>query len=145
MITKLYATENGSIDFDPEVPCLISTYYGFIDSDDFRSQGEYGLEMIQQKIRKYGRITWIGDLSKSEIFDDEDVEWTRQEWSLKAYNLGLRYRAVVLPESIFASMNVRDFLTRHSEQKGPLIIKTFPEIDSAKEWCKQMLVSFVSS
>jgi hypothetical protein len=94
--------------------------------------------MIQQKIREYGTITWIGDLSKSEIFDEEDVEWTRHDWSIKAYELGLRYRAIVLPESIFASMNVRDFFTRYNEEKGPLTIKTFADMESAKEWCKAM-------
>lgn len=138
MTIKLYIRENGAIDFDPEVPCLISAYYGFIDSEGFRSQGEYGLEMIRQKRSEYGKITWIGDLSKSEIFDDGDVEWTSHEWSAKAYELGLRYRAIVLPESIFASMNVRDFLARHAEQKGSLIVNTFGDIESAKEWCKAM-------
>jgi hypothetical protein len=139
MITKLYTTESGSIDFDPSVPCLISTYNGFIGSEDFRNQGEFGLEMIQQKIRKYGKIAWIGDLSKSEIFDDEDVEWTGLEWSTKAYALGLHYRAIVMPESVFAAINVRDFIARHDERKDPLIIKSFTDIASAKAWCKQCL------
>jgi hypothetical protein len=139
MITRLYTTESGSIDFDPSVQCLISTYNGFIGSEDFRNQGEYGLDMIRQKINKYGKVAWIGDLSKSEIFDDQDVKWTGAEWSTRAYALGLRYRAIVMPESIFASLNVRDFIAKHHEQNDPLIIKSFITIESAKEWCKAML------
>lgn len=139
MITRLYTTEGGSIDFDPSAQCLISTYIGFISSEDFRNQGECGLDIVRQKINKYGKVAWIGDLSKSEIFNDGDVKWTGVEWSTRAYALGLRYRAIVMPESIFASMNVKDFLAKHNERKDPLIIKSFTDIESAKEWCKAML------
>ena len=139
MITRLYTSESGSIDFDPAVQCLISTSNGFIGSEDFRDQGEYGLDMIRQKINKYGKVAWIGDLSKSEIFTDDAVLWTAVEWSTKAYALGLRYRAIITPESIFASINVRDFVTKHNERKDPLAIKLFTDIAAAKAWCKAML------
>lgn len=139
MITRLYTTEGGSIDFDPSVQCLISTYNGFIGSEDFRNQGEYGLDMISQKMNKYGNVAWIGDLSKADIFDDSDVRWTGVEWSTRAYALGLRYRALIMPESIFASINVRDFIAKHNERKDPLIIKMFTDMESAKAWCKAML------
>ncbi|HEY9048339.1 MAG TPA: hypothetical protein VIN08_20670, partial [Ohtaekwangia sp.] len=118
---------------------FIATYIGFVPSKEFRKQGECGLEQIAQKTKEHGKVAWISDLRRSEIFTDEDVTWANEYWNTNAYTHGLQYCALVVPESTFAAINVEEFIEEHERRQDALIIQLFSDIESAEEWCKEML------
>jgi len=139
MITRLYTIENGSLDFDPSVPCFVATYKDFVPTEDFRNQCEYGLKQIPLKIKAHGKVAWISDLRRSEIFTPEDVTWANEYWNTSAFANGLQYCALIVPESTFATMNVEEFMAEHERRKDALVISLFKDIESAAAWCKEML------
>jgi len=139
MITKLYSVEGGTLEFNSSVPCLFATYEGFLTSENFRGQCEFGLTQITQKISEYGKVAWITDLRKSEIFNDDDVKWVNEYWNPLAFANGLQYQALIIPESIFASMNVEEYIAESVRRKDPLVINVFPDVESAATWCQEML------
>jgi hypothetical protein len=56
-----------------------------------------------------------------------------------AFANGLQYQALIIPESIFASMNVEEYIAESVRRKDPLTINVFPDVESATTWCKKML------
>jgi len=139
MITKLYSVEGGLLEFDSTVPCFIAAYTGFVESKNFRDQCEYGLTQITEKIQEHGKVSWITDLRKAEIFIDEDVQWANEYWNTNALANGLQYCALIMPKSTFATMNVEEYLEEHERRKDSLVIKLFEDVPSAARWCKEML------
>lgn len=139
MTTRLFTIEGGSLDFDASIPCIISTFTGFILSEDFRSQCEEGLIQIRNKVAEHGNVAWITNLTKSDIFTEDDVKWAAEYWNTNAYANGLIYYAVVVPENMFTAINLDEYMEAHRQSKNPLILNLFADVESAVEWCREMI------
>ncbi|SKC44573.1 hypothetical protein [Ohtaekwangia koreensis] len=139
MTTRLFTIEGASLDFDASVPCILSTFTGFILSKDFRALCEEGLIQIKANVAEHGKIAWITDLTKSEIFNDDDVKWVSEYWNPNAHENGILYYALVLPQSTFTAINLEEYMEAHKQSKDPLVINLFPDVEAAVEWCKAML------
>ena len=139
MTTRLFTTQGGSLDFDASIPCIISTFTGFILSEDFRKQCEEGLIQITQKVAEHGKVAWLTNLTKSDIFTDEDVKWAAEYWNTNAHKQGLIYYAVVVPESTFTAINLDEYLEAHRQSKDPLVLTLFPDVESALEWVRGVM------
>lgn len=139
MITRLHTVDGITLDFDSSVPCLLATYTGYVASQDFRSHCEFGITCVRQKVAEHGKVAWLTDLRKSEIFTEEDVKWTNEYWNVQVYASGLQYFALVMAENIFAAMNVEEFMEEHKRRKEPLVIKLFSDMESAAAWCREVL------
>jgi hypothetical protein len=139
MITRLHAVDGITLDFNDSTLCFLATYIGFVSSADFHDHCEHGLTAVNQKVAAHGKVAWLSDLRKSEIFNDEDVRWVNEYWNVQVYANGLQYLALVMAESTFAAINIEDFIDEHKKRKDPLTIKLFSDMDSADAWCKEML------
>jgi hypothetical protein len=139
MTTRLFTIEGGSLDFDASVPCIISTFTGFVLSEDFRKQCEEGLIQITRQVAEHGKVAWVTNLTKSGIFAEEDVKWAAEYWNTNAYAKGLLYYAMVVPENTFTAINLDEYLEAHRQSKDPLVLNLFPDVESAVKWCAEML------
>lgn len=139
MTTRLFSIDGGSLDFDASVPCIIATYSGFVLSEDFRRQCEEGLIQIRKKVAEHGKVAWITNLTKSEIFTDEDVKWAAEYWNTNAYTSGLVYYAVVVPENMFTAINLDEYMEAHRQSKDPLVLNLFPDVGSALGWLRDVM------
>lgn len=137
-LIRLYATENAFYDYDAEVPCIINTCRGFIMSQELRNLMVRGLELIREKIEENGKIGWLVDVRYSESFDPRDTEWIVNYWNPKAYEAGVRFVAVIMPENVFAMINIEDY-TEQSVVSGTLTIQHFDSMESARSWLKEVV------
>jgi hypothetical protein len=139
MTARLFTIDGGSLDFDASVPCIIATYTGFVLSEDFRSQCEEGLIQIRKKVAEHGKVAWITNLTNSDIFCDEDVNWVLEYWNTNAYAGGLVYYAVVVPENIFTTINLNEYMEAHRQCKNPLVLNLFQDVESALGWLREVM------
>ncbi|UII31483.1 STAS/SEC14 domain-containing protein [Fulvivirga ulvae] len=137
-LIRLHATENRFFDYDAEVPCITSTGHGFMMSQEFRDFMRRGLELIQEKIEENGKIGWLVDVRYVEVFEAQDTEWVVSYWNVKAYEAGLRFVAFILPENVFAMMNIEDY-TEQSVISGTLTVQHFDNMESARNWLKEVV------
>lgn len=137
-LIKLHSTANRFFAYDPSVPCITSSGDGFMLSRDFREFMENGLDLIREKIKENGKLGWLIDARYMEVIDPDDSEWVVTHWNVKAYEIGLRFVAFILPENIFTLMNIEEY-TEQSEENGPLVIQHFDDMESAKNWLKESL------
>ena len=138
MTERIYAVDNGYIDYDPSIPGLISAVVGYMPSPEFRLFMMAGLDLLTEKIDLLGNVAWIADIRKTEIYDQEDIEWALG-WNKKAYEAGLRYMAMIMPESMFATLNVQEYMEERKRKSDTLVVKQFGDLDSAKEWYSYVL------
>lgn len=139
MIERVYTVDSGYIDYDPSVPAFISAIKGYMPSDEFRPFMMKGLDLLTEQIAVHGKVAWIADIRKTEIYDQQDIEWTVMNWNTKVYAIGLRYMAMVMPESTFASVNVDEYMTEREKKSDTLIIKQFGDLETAKKWFLDVL------
>lgn len=139
MNTRLHEVSGITLDFDNDASCFIATFTGFAASEDFRNMCEYGLTAVSEKVAAHGKVVWLSDLRKAEIFNDDDVKWTNEYWNVQVHTNGLQYFAMVMAESAFAAINIEEYLDEHKRRKDPLVIKLFSDMESAMAWCKEMI------
>lgn len=139
MIKRLHEVEGITLDFDSSIPCFLATCTGYLTSQDYRGFCEFGIKCVREKVAEYGKVAWLTDLRKSEIFDDDDVKWTNEYWNIQINASGLQYLALVMSEDIFAAINIEHFIKEHERRKDPLVIELFADVDSAEAWCRKML------
>ncbi len=137
MIIRLYSVTQGYIDYDPVVPCLVGCIDSYMTSEEFRSFMMKGLELIQQKVKEHGKMSWIADLKKSDVFDLADTEWASQYWHVEAHKAGIACAAFVIPDNVFAVTNVEEFMERVDH--AVITSNSFSTLDDAKRWCSKTL------
>lgn len=137
MITRIYSKDFVEIDYDPSVPCLISTNLKFMLSDEFRSHLDFALVFMEEKIKETGRrMMWLVDTRLSPVFQDEDVQWATQDWTPRALAAGVTHVAFILSRSEWALMGVDAYNDQGS--KAGMKVAYFADIDSAKDWFTEL-------
>ncbi|WP_221408956.1 hypothetical protein [Ohtaekwangia koreensis] len=58
-IIRLHTQKYGTLDYDPSVPCIIATHFGYATNDEFRSLLNLGLSYAIEK-KKKSRKAWAG-------------------------------------------------------------------------------------
>jgi len=139
MIERVYTVDNGYIDYDSSIPGFISAVTGYMPSQEFRPYMMHGLELLAEKIKVNGNVGWIADIRKTEIYDHEDVEWAVLHWNVKAFEAGLRYMAMIMPESAFASMNVDEYMAEREKKSDTLVVRQFRDLNAVKKWYAEVL------
>ena len=133
MIERIYAQDFVEIDYDPSVPCLVSTNLKFMLPDEFRSHLEFALVFMEEKIKEKGKsMMWLVDTRLSPAFPDEDVQWATQNWTPRALSIGVTHVAFILSGSEWAIMGV-DSYNEHGSNAG-MKVAYFPDVESAKSW-----------
>jgi hypothetical protein len=74
MITRLYTTQGGMLDFDSSIPCFVTRYTEYMMSEDFRELNLFSVTQINEKVVEHGTLAWIVDLRTASVFNDDDVK-----------------------------------------------------------------------
>ncbi|HEY8936290.1 MAG TPA: hypothetical protein VIM65_13750 [Cyclobacteriaceae bacterium] len=140
MITTLYTRENGKIEYDSSVPCIIATHIGFWSDEEFKSFLNIGLELMIEKKKEQGKIAWLADASKMGANTSE--EWAVKDWNPRALLAGVQYLAfVVSEENPFGKMRVDgyDEINKKAIQTEKMTTAMFEDLQSAKNWLREKL------
>lgn len=133
MITRIYSKDFVAIDYDPSVPCLVSTNLKFMLSDEFRSHLEFALGYMKEKVTETGtNMMWLVDTRLSPVFQEEDVQWATQDWTPRALAGGVTHVAFILSQSEWAVMGVDKY--NDEGTKAGMKVACFADIEPAKDW-----------
>ncbi|GAA0195855.1 hypothetical protein GCM10009122_60180 [Fulvivirga kasyanovii] len=141
-IERLYSIGAYTVDYDPSVPCLIIDNVGFITSQEFRTLLDKSLEIFEEKKKIHGKMGWLPNLTKADVFLEDDMKWMASYFNPRAHKAGLRHMAFVLSEDEYAaaSFSVESYQEYSEEEVGDQIInRNFKDEESAKAWLREVL------
>lgn len=107
--TVLYTQPYGAISLAPEVPCLIVTWYGFANSEQFRELMDQGLALYRAEAQRTQPLGWLADTRGHSAIRTADQEWLTTDWDLRAYLAGIRHVCFVVPDSVVGQITVNTY------------------------------------
>lgn len=123
-----YESEYLEVEYDPELDAVRMQWKQFVSGDPFREGLDRGLELLRER----GAANWYADLRQLGAVDQDDQEWSNEEWFPRALEAGVQNMAIVRPESVVAEMSV-DNIMQEVEETG-LVTYNFDDPDEAEEW-----------
>ncbi len=126
-----------------EINCILCVTKGFQPSAVYREQALKQLDALMQ----YNAHGIIWDLRNAEVIGKEEQDWTINEWHPRAFALGYRRGAIIVPESVFGQLSVKKIVSQIQPNKGGEEVKTqyFSDIPAAYQWIKVELAELVQT
>jgi len=131
---KLYEEKYGTPEYDPTVPCITATFSGFLNSEQFKSFLNKGLDHLIEKKRIHGMILWLADTRKHVVQPEKDTNWVAEDWNPRALKEGIRHVAFVLPENLFGDLSIKKYAQKNDAQENKMTVQMFGDVKAAKDW-----------
>ena|SRR5688500_8099210 len=130
---KFYEDQYAMVSFVESIPCIKVKLSGVPHSSE-HYQFVYLklLEVINAEIENYCRLHLLTDSSKAGLVLEEDISHYKMNVIPAIERAGIRYHAIVLPESLFGRLFVQQ--TSFSTKK--LKVEYFNTISGACKWLK---------
>jgi hypothetical protein len=136
---KLLEEKYGTLEYDPTVPCITASFTGFMNSDQFKSFLNKGLEHLIDKKKIHGKILWLADTTKHVVQPEKDTTWVAEDWNPRALRAGIRHVAFILPENAFGGVAVKNYAAKNEKvEENKMVVEMFNHVDSAKEWFRNL-------
>jgi hypothetical protein len=130
---KFYEDEYAVVSFLESVPCIKIKVSGVPHSSEhYQLVQSRVLETIQQEKDYYCRLHLLTDNSKAGMVLDEDLAFYKNEIIPQIEKAGIRYHAVVIPESNL----VRSFLNGALLSTKKLQVEYFNTVSGACKWLR---------
>jgi hypothetical protein len=138
-VIRLHTKENGTLDYDTTVPCIIFSPIGFVTDEEFKNFLNLGLQFMVEKKKVHGKMAWLADTSRLGALLSE--EWAAKDWNPRALAEGIYHVAFVLPRDVFGQMPVENYLEMNKENQSSAKMSTamFEDLESAKGWLRDSL------
>lgn len=135
---KIHYEDNyATVSFMDSIPCVKLKLTGIpISSDHFQLVHAKLLEKIHVERSNYFKLHLLTDCSKAGLVSNEDVEFYKNIVLPAIINAGIRYHALVMPETILGRLIVQDMIKFSSAVK-PLKIEFFKSPYAAYTWLKK--------
>lgn len=130
---KFYEDQYALVSFVESIPCIKVKLSGVPHSSD-HYQFVHGklLECIQTEMENYCRLHLLTDSSKAGLVLEEDMDYYRLNVIPAMEKAGIRFHAVVLPESLF----VRFIINQTSLSTKKIKVEYFNTISGASKWLR---------
>lgn len=109
--TLLYTQPYGAITLAPEVPCLVVSWHGFANSEQFRDLMDQGLALYRAEAQRTQPLGWLADTRSHSAIRTADQEWLTADWDLRAYLAGIRHVCFVVPTSVVGQITINTYST----------------------------------
>jgi hypothetical protein len=130
---KFYEDDYAIVSFVESVPCIKIKVCGVPQSSEHYQQIQARvLESIQAEKDHYCRLHMLTDNTKAGIVLNEDIDFYKQEIIPQMEKAGIRYHAIVLPESNL----VRMFVNQISLSTRKLQVEYFNTVSGACKWLR---------
>ncbi len=138
-VIRLHTKENGMLDYDASVPCIIFSPIGFLTDEEFKAFLNLGLQIMIEKKKIHGKMSWLADTSRLGALLSE--EWAAKDWNPRSLAEGIQHVAFVLPRDVFGKMPVDNYLEMNTENQSSakMLTAMFDELEAAKEWLRSSL------
>ena len=135
---KLVEEKNGTIEYDPTVPCITASFTDFMSSEQFKAFLDKGLTHLIEKKKDHARLLWLADTSKHAVQPEKDIMWVAEHWNPRALKAGINHVAFVLPENVFAVRSVKGYAAKSAAREDEMTVEFFGKIEDAKEWFRNL-------
>lgn len=109
---------------------------GYADGEDYRRALTAVAELLEQKS---GRRL-LADARKAKVVTPADQEWVDTTWGPRTNKAGLRYIAILAPESMVAKMSIERMRTKYRASGGSSVVQYFTDLEDAKRWLRSMSI-----
>ena len=132
-LRNFYEDQYAKISFVESIPCVKIKMIGVPQSSDHYQlvQGRM-MDLIHEEMENYCRLHLLTDNSKAGIVLDEDIAYYRDIVIPQIEKAGVRFHAIVLPESAF----VRKISASLSQSGRKLRVEYFNTVSGASKWLK---------
>lgn len=128
---KVLDNEFATLVFHEEQKIVHHTFHKPIGGDDFRAVLNNGVELL----RKHQAHKWLSDDRANSALSDADTQWSMTNWFPRAKEAGWQYWALVVPPSIMARLNLKEFVDSYYEQGLRIMVCTDP--NEGLTWLKR--------
>lgn len=136
----IQAESYGSLLFAPEVPCVITQWHGFANSQQFRAIMEQGLAWFEQESQRTWPLGWLNDARQMSAIVPADQIWLETDWNPRAYAAGIRHVGIVTAENIFGRIATQVYSANTVAQAHyTLEPASFATPEEARRWLQQRL------
>jgi len=125
-----YESDAGRVEWDDGLEAAVLRWEEFVTGEPYR---EGCLELIDCMV-DHGGNKMLADTSNQETINEEDQQWSLEEWAPKADEAGLEYFAIVYPESVVGEMAVDQVLDQINDDEDDITRNIFDDLEEAREW-----------
>jgi len=130
---NLYEDQYATVSYNDAIPCIKVKLNGVPQSSEHYQFVHYKvLECITSGTANYIRLHLLTDCSKAGPVLDEDMDFYNQQIIPAIEKAGIRYHAIVLPESFFARMIINQIIQSTKKLK----VEYFNTVSGASRWLK---------
>jgi hypothetical protein len=130
---KFYEDQYAMVSFVESIPCIKVRLSGVPHSSEhYQFVHTKLLEFINLEVDNYCRLHLLTDSSKAGVVLDEDLTFYRMTVVPAMEKAGIRYHAIVLPESLFARL----FINQISLSTKKLKVEYFNTVSGACKWLR---------
>lgn len=132
----LYETDKVRFYLDPEIPCLVNEWRGFLSSEEFRTAIKALVVTLKQLKGEYPHLNLLADTRNLAVVKPDDVQWVTDEINSEYLRAGATHEAFVLSKDMFGQAAVNRYSVQTTKQ-GNFTVKLFAEMEEAKAWLQQ--------
>jgi hypothetical protein len=130
---KFYEDQYAMVSFVESIPCIKVKFSGVPHSSEhYQFVHLKVLEFIQAETENYCRLHLLTDSTKAGLVLEEDLTYYKMTIIPAMEKAGIRYHAIVLPESLFG----RIFIHQASLSTKKLKVEYFNTISGACKWLR---------
>jgi hypothetical protein len=135
MIKPFYKDEYATLELDDAIPCVKLTLNGIPRySEHYQFVQQKRIELIRQEIKNYPKLHMLTDSRTAGPVLDEDVQFFKTEVMPAMEKLGIRCLAVVMPNSKFTLLSIKEM----EEGAEMMKVRNFDSIREARSWLRKM-------
>ncbi len=130
-----YEDSYATIELDDSIPCIKLTLTGVPRySEHYQFVQGKRLELMRKEIRNYPKLHMLTDSTNAGVVLDEDVAHFRLHVLPEMERAGIRYLAIVMPESKFTQLTIMEM----TQNTRLMTVKYFESMREAKLWLRKM-------
>jgi len=130
---KFYEDQYAMVSFVESIPCIKVKLSGVPHSSEHYQYVHLKLlEFINSEIENYCRLHLLTDNTKAGVVLEEDLVYYKMNVIPAIEKAGIRYHAIVLPESLFGRL----FINQTSLSTKKLKVEYFNTISGACKWLR---------
>jgi hypothetical protein len=130
---KFYEDQYAMVSFVESIPCIKVKISGVPHSSEhYQYVHTKLLEVIHSEVENYCRLHLLTDSTKAGLVLEEDLDYYLANVIPAIEKAGIRYHAIVIPESLFGRL----FIHQTSMSTKKLKVEYFNTISGACKWLK---------
>ncbi|HEY0742888.1 MAG TPA: hypothetical protein VGD40_15565 [Chryseosolibacter sp.] len=128
-----YEDSYAKLEFDPIIRCVKLTLDGVPRySEHYQFVQQKRIELVKRESKKFGRVNLLTDSSTAGPVLDEDIAFFKHQILPEMEKAGVRFLAIVMPESKFTQLTIREM----TERSRSIAVKYFDSMREARSWLR---------